>query len=137
MTDAPEMDLIAGGVSAGLRELKIQHYIVDGGHILIPLPNHFGELEVGAIETVGLDSIVGLVGHSWHTHGDVLMAENGGEDQVSAILRLVRDIFQGRFLLIEERIPGKSPRKIIVKDLDAYLKYLPQDAIYQIYNPQG
>lgn len=137
MTDAPEMDSIAAGASAGLRELNIHHYTVDGGHIRIPLPKHFGELEVGAIKAAGLDSIVGLVEHSWHTHGDVLMAENWGEDRVSAILRLVHDVFQGRFLLIEERIPGKPPRKTIVEDFDAYLKYLPQDATYQIYNPQG
>jgi len=134
MTAMHETGSLLHSVVAQLTKAGIAHYVLGDGRIRVPRPNDFGELEIGAINTAGPDSIVGLVGHSWHTHGDVLSAENGGAGHVGGIVQFVRDIFAGRYLLIEETMPGKSARKTIVRDLDRYLDHLPDGATYKIYN---
>ncbi len=128
------MDSIVPSVAAGLSKAGIPYYALDDGSIRVPLPNDFAELEIGALHTTGPDSIVGLVGHSWHTHGDALSAENGGAGHVGGILQFVRDIFADRYLLIEETTPGKPARKTIVLDLDQYLHHLPDGTSYRICN---
>jgi hypothetical protein len=74
------LDTVAREVAEGLKGAGIGYHAVDNGRLRVPLPSNFGELEIGAIDTVpnSVDSIVGLVGESWHTHGDVLSAELGG-----------------------------------------------------------
>ncbi len=132
------MDPIAAEVSAGLSESKIEHYATAEGSIRVPLPNGFGELEIGVLDTKGMDgidSIVGLVGHSWHTHGDVLAAEHGGNGHVDGILRFVSAIFRGELVLVETSLPGGSSQKTILRDFDRYLDDLPTGAGYKVYNP--
>jgi hypothetical protein len=131
------LDPVAREVAAALRNATISYSSVGNGRVRIPLPNEFGELEIGAIETIpnSVDSIVGLVGQPWHTHGDVLSAELGGNGHIDGIVRFVRAVFAGKYLLIEEQTVGQLPRKIILKDLDRYLKHLPIDATYRIYWP--
>jgi hypothetical protein len=60
--------------------------------------------------------------------------EYGGNNDAENIASLLRDIFNGRLLLIEEQEPGKAARLTIEDDLEAYLKYLPAGAEYRIYN---
>ena len=131
------LDRVAREVAEGLKDAAIGYVPADNGRIRVRLPNNFGELEIGAIDTVpnGVDSIVGLVGESWHTHGDVLSAELGGNGHIEGMLSFVRAVFAGEYLLIEEHTAGKLPRKLILKDLDRYLAYLPNDATYRIYYP--
>jgi hypothetical protein len=65
----------------------------------------------------------------------VLSAELGGGGHIDGILRFVRAVFAGEYLLIEEQITGQLPRKLILENLDRYLAYLPRDATYKIYYP--
>ena len=134
MSTAQGAEAVVPRVAAELAKAGIARYVSGDGRIRVPLPNDFGELEISALHTVGPDSIVGLVGHSWHTHGDVLSAENGGAGQVGGIVQFVHDIFAGRYLLIEETTPSKPARKTIVRDLEQYLRYLPDGATYRICN---
>jgi hypothetical protein len=46
-------------------------YRETGDRLRIDLPNNFGELEIGVLGDN--DTVVGLVGYPWHTHGDVLL----------------------------------------------------------------
>jgi hypothetical protein len=136
MTSA-RLDPVAREVAEGLTDAGISYHPADKGRLRVPLPNNFGELEIGAIDTVpnSIDSIVGLVGESWHTHGDVLSNELGGNGHIEGILRFVRAIFTGEYLLIEEHAAGQLPRKLILKDLDRYLAHLPSGATYRVYYP--
>ena len=131
------LDPIAQAVAEGLNDARIAYHAADGGRLRIPLPNNFGELEIGAIDTIpnSVDSIVGLVGESWHTHGDVLSAEFGGRGHIEGILRFVRAVFAGEYLLIEEQSPGQLPRRTILKDMGRYLKHLPSDTTYRVCHP--
>ena len=94
------------------------------------LPNSYGELQVSDLENN--DDIIGLVGSDWHTHSECL----GGPD-ISAeqkVLEMVKDIFSGKLLLIEEKEEGKEARKTIEENLEHYLKRLPPGSEYKIYN---
>ena len=102
----------------------------DENSIFINLPNNYGELQVSDLEDS--DDIVGLVGSDWHTHSECL-----GDPDIPAeikVLEMVRNIFSGKLLLIEEKEQGKEVRKTIEEDLEAYLKWLPTGAEYKIYN---
>ena len=102
----------------------------DDNSIFINLPNNYGELQISDLEDS--DDIVGLVGSDWHTHSECL-----GDPDIPAeikVLEMVRNIFSGKLLLIEEKEQGKEVRKTIEEDLEAYLKWLPTGAEYKIYN---
>jgi hypothetical protein len=47
---------------------------------------------------------------------------------------VVRDVFDGRCLLIEERAPGIAPRKHVTYDFEEFLAFLPKGATYKVYN---
>jgi hypothetical protein len=102
----------------------------DEKSIFIKLPNNYGELQVSDLENN--DDIIGLVGSDWHTHSECL-----GDPEISAelkVLEMVKNIFTGKLLLIEEKEEGKEVRKTIEENLEHYLKWLPPGAEYKIYN---
>tara|TARA_R110002072_G_C7616584_1_gene505523 strand:+ start:17 stop:472 length:456 start_codon:yes stop_codon:yes gene_type:complete len=99
--------------------------------IHIALPNNFGTLEVKAWPE-GDDSI-GLLEGDFHTHSDVLAKDLGTEPH-EAIGSLIQKVLSREYFLIEEREPGKPPRKLIEPSLEQYLKYLPDGADYEIKN---
>ena len=100
--------------------------------IRVPLPNDFGELEIGDLEKG--DTIVGLVDDDWHTHGEILKSEEGGKIEAEAIYLFIKRIFEGKYFLIEELEDGKSVRRTIVNDLEKFYKYLPKEVEVKIYN---
>jgi hypothetical protein len=117
-------------ISKSLASKKIAH---DFYHdcIHIALPNQFGTLEVKAWPE-GDDSI-GMLDGDFHTHSEIL-AQELGTSLYDAVGSLIDRINSREFLLIEEREPGKAPRKLIERSLDQYLKYLPEGAEYEIRN---
>ena len=98
--------------------------------LFIYLPNNYGELQVSDLESN--DDIVGLVGSDWHTHSECL----GDPDSPAEVkvLEMVKHIFTGKLLLIEEKEEGKEVRKTIEENLEHYLKWLPPGTEYKIYN---
>lgn len=127
------MDPIASRVAAGLTEAGIAFHAAANGHIRVPLPNGFGMFEIGATKD-GSGGICGLVDDAWHTHGD-LLGGTGIDAESAALVRFVRAVFAGEYLLIEERAPDQAPRRWIEDDLEYYLKNLPAGASYRIFNP--
>ena len=102
----------------------------DENSVFIYLPNYYGELQVSDLENN--DDIVGLVGSGWHTHSECL-----GDPDISAeqkVLEMVKNIFSGKLLLIEEKEEGKEARKTIEENLEHYVKWLPPGTEYKIYN---
>ena len=97
--------------------------------LFIELPNCFGELKIYDLD--GKDDIVGLVGSDWHTHSESLGNPN---TKAKNIIEFLLKIFSGQYLLIEEKEPGEKTRKTIEDDLDAYLKWLPKNSEYNIFN---
>lgn len=98
-------------------------YFFSGSKIRVTLPSNFGDMEISDLEDE--DTIIGLVGDSFHTHGDVLRGEYGVSSDEEAILSFIKDIFNEKYYLIEERENGVLVRKCIEGDLDKYYKYLP------------
>ena len=97
--------------------------------LFIELPNGFGELQIYDLEEN--DDLVGLVGSDWHTHSECL----GNPDTRAAnVIEFLSKIFSGHYLLIEEQAPGKKPRKLIEEDLKSYLKWLPRNTTYKVFN---
>lgn len=133
------MDKLAQELSAQLDAKNIGYSVADNGRLRIPLANHFGELEVGLIESetsLPNDTIVGLVNSDWHTHGDVLKGYRYATAKTipDAIMAFIADVFANQYYLIEEHEPGKKPRRLITEELDRYLKYLPPGATYEVFN---
>jgi len=97
----------------------------------VSLPNGFGELEIGFLEEN--DTIIGLVGYDWHTHGDVLKYY-GGNTETEAIASFVKGIFSGKFRLIELIKDGKTIDKYIEDDSHDPEKYLEKGETVRICN---
>jgi hypothetical protein len=113
------MDQIASDVAALLREKGIPFSPHDE-HLRISLPSDFGELEIGKLGET--DSIIGLVGQEWHTHGELLMP-GYGFNIPSAIVGFLDAIFSGDLKMVEYQLPGEEPKRIIEDDLESFLKY--------------
>jgi hypothetical protein len=137
-----ELGNIARQVAAGLSAASIDHRMGEDGYLIVPLPNDFGELEIGTLDGPnGDDLIIGLVGHAWHTHGTFLCWRFSC-GTVEAIVQYVEGMFQGRYLLIEELVEGREPTKYIGTYLDdpdddgddPYLKNPPPGTQYKVYN---
>ena len=107
-------------------------YREHGTRIRVPLPNGFGELEIGDLDKG--DTIVGLVGETWHTHGEILKYEQGGDTEAEAICLFIKGIFEGKYFLIQELEGGKPIRRTIEDDLNRFHKNLPQGVEVKIYN---
>jgi len=101
----------------------------DQDSIFLQLPNGFGELQIYDLEEN--DDVIGIAGEEWHTHSECL----GDPDASGAekVLKFISEIFSGNYLLIEEKRPGKDPRKTIEDDLSSYLKWLPKGTEYKIF----
>ena len=79
--------------------------------INIPLPNDFGIIEI-IIWRDEEDSIQ-LLNGSFHTHGDI-EARQYNTTREKAIRFLMRDIFKGKYQLIEDiSVPEKPVKRII------------------------
>lgn len=113
------MNNLSEAVSKLLRERGIQ-YETHGLNLRIPLPSEFGEIEFGELDDG--DTILGLVNHEWHTHGDQLVPDYG-DDIPSAIVAFFDAILSGKLKMIEYQLPGKDPKRIIEDDIEAFIKY--------------
>ena len=98
--------------------------------LFVELPNGFGELQIHDLGEN--DDDVGLAGSDWHTHSECL--GNPDMPRTKKIIEFLSKIFSGEYLLIEEQEPGKKPRKLIEDDLKRYLRYLPKDTKYTVFN---
>jgi hypothetical protein len=116
------MDKIVEKVIPLLESEGIKYYVY-GSKVRVTLPSNFGDMEISDLDDN--DTIIGLVGDAFHTHGDVLRGEYGVSSDEEAILSFIKDIFNGKCYLIEERENGVLIRKCIEGDLDNYYKYLP------------
>jgi hypothetical protein len=115
-----------------LTEVGIVHEVAENGRLHVPLPGGFGTFEIGACGDAA-ETICGLVGHPWHTHGD----QFGGVEidaQCADLAEFVTKVFDGTYHLIEEISPEGESRKSVESDLAAFLKFLPDGATYKIYN---
>ena len=99
-------------------------YRIEGTALRIVLPHGFGELEIASLD--GNDTIVGLVGEDWHTHGDVLQFY-GGSTPDEAIFLFLKKVFAGDLHLLEIRKDGKKSYRSIQDDKTKVLKYLQPD----------
>ncbi|TAL30578.1 MAG: hypothetical protein EPN97_12240 [Alphaproteobacteria bacterium] len=130
--EGDEMDAIVKQIALKLDNLGIGYFVDSSGKLLVPLPNNFDCLSIGALKNDNSDTILEMVQAGWHTHGDLL---NGSEvDEADAIVSFIEDILDGEILLIEEYVPGEQPRKFVEDDLELYLRNLPAGAEYKIYN---
>ena len=104
-------------------------YVEDKIHI--PLPNEFGILEISMWKE-NEDSIQ-IINADFHSHGSV---EAAGYETTKekGIRKMVEDMFSGKLLLIEEREDGKEPKRLVRRSLSDYLKYLPENITYRIFN---
>jgi hypothetical protein len=127
------MDRVAQQIAPKLDAAGINYQAIENGRLHIQLPHNFGVLEVGAVGDH--DTIVGLVGQDWHTHGDVLKGYyfSRSPTEVDAIAALISAIFAGHLALVEEQWSGKTSR-FICHELEQYLKNLPKGAEYKIFN---
>jgi hypothetical protein len=114
-----KMDRLTRIVSQLLRQKGIP-FSVYGERLHVNLPSDFGQIEIGGLSED--DSIIGLVNHEWHTHGDLLVPDYGN-DIPSAIVAFLEAIFSGNLKMVEYQLPGEEPKRIIEDDLDSFLKY--------------
>ncbi len=117
-------------ISNAINEVNVVHKCYHD-YIQIDLPNDFGILEIKILNK-NEDSIH-LLNGDFHTHGEQEALEFDLPKE-KAIARLVNKIFTGEYLLIEEKEPNKSTRKLISQSLKIYLKYLPAGTEYKIAN---
>jgi len=103
-----------------------------GDRLRVPLPSEFGELEIGEFEDG--DTVVGLVGHAWHTHGELLVSDYG-DDIPSAIVAFLNAIFSGELKMVEYQLAGEEPKRIIEDDLQAFLKYQQPGEKLRVFEP--
>jgi len=126
------MDNLSEAVAKILHERRIS-FEPHGDHLRIPLPSGFGIMEIGELN--GDDSIVGLVDHEWHTHGELLVPDYG-DDTPSAIVEFLRCIISGELLMIEHQLPGEKPYRVIFEgNLDSYLKYQEPNEMLKVFEP--
>ncbi|MCB2154804.1 hypothetical protein KQI84_07940 [bacterium] len=104
------MDKIAAAVLPFIQQRGYPHRI-ENGQLIVILPSNFGELLIG--DAPPDDTMIGLVGYAWHTHGDI-EEELSGLPMAEAIAQRVDRIFAGKDLMVEETDPnGKVDRVIL------------------------
>lgn len=113
-----------------LSSAGIAHKIV-GDDIHVALPNNFGTLEIAMLE--GDESIVGLVGYDWDTHGD-LLAHGSERSEAEAICDFIRGIFEGQNFLVERIKNGATIDKYVEDDRESIGKYIEADEEERICN---
>ncbi len=126
------MDQLAEDVAKLLRAKGISFSPHDE-HIRVSLPSEFGEIEIGELK--GKDTIIGLVGHEWHTHGELLVPHFGDEIP-SAIEAFLDAIFSGDLKMVEYQQPGEAPKRIIEEDLESFLKYQQPGEKNRVFDPK-
>jgi hypothetical protein len=126
------MDQIAAAVVRVLCEKGIP-FSLHEEHLRVTLPSGFGEIEIGGLE--GDDTIIGLVDHEWHTHGELLVPDYGG-DIPSAIVAFLDAIFSGNLKMVEYQLPGENPKRIIEDDLESFLKYQQPGEKNRVFDPK-
>jgi hypothetical protein len=132
MTSTVEPDAVARKIAARLAEAGIAYEVAENGRLHVPLPDGFGTFEIGACGDAA-ETICGLVGHPWHTHGDQF-GGIGIDDQCADLAELVIKVLAGTYHLIEEVSPDGESRKSVESNLVAYLKFLPDGTTYSICN---
>ena len=105
-------------------------YREESNSLFVKLPNEFGELEISELDET--DDIIGLVGEEWHTHSSCLESEE--LSPAHKIIKFIKDIFNGSYLLIREQEPEKKSRRTIEESIESYKKYLPEGTVYEVYN---
>ena len=126
------MDQLSAAVAMLLRQKGIPFSQHDE-RLRVALPSAFGEIEIG--ELGGDDTIIGLVGHEWHTHGELLVPEYG-DDIPSAIAAFLDAIFSGNLKMVEYQLPGEEPKRIIEDDLGSFLKYQQPGEKNRVFDPK-
>jgi hypothetical protein len=130
---------IAEAVLELIKEKGYQLQVVDGD-LVVTLPSGFGELVIGDLPRN--DTIIGLVGFQWHTHGD-LLASMTGLPMAEAIAELVDGIFSGEHWMVEEIDAGGCLEKYIVysyyrdADKDRFLSKVPAGYKARIVEPKA
>ena len=99
--------------------------------IHIPLPNEFGTLEIRMLSDD--DDSIQIINADFHSHGSVEAAEYETTRE-KGIRKMVENIFNGKLLLIEETEEGKEPKRLVRCSMDSYLKYLPKNTTYRVFN---
>jgi len=127
-----EPDPVARKIAAELSAAGIPYQVAENGWLHIPLPQEFGVLEVGALDPAA-ETICGLVGHEWHTHGD-LFGRSGIDDQCADLARFIREIFDGTYLLVEFFPRDGGSKKFVEDDLESFLRSLDPGETYKVYN---
>jgi hypothetical protein len=97
--------------------------------IVVCIPG--GQLEVKFWED-GTESVQ-MVRGDFHTHLEFLALEYEMEED-EAFTSFVKNILDGRLLVVEETSSAGKVRITIENSLEAYLKYLPSDAAYRVLN---
>ncbi|MDH3692988.1 MAG: hypothetical protein OER96_00250 [Gammaproteobacteria bacterium] len=118
-------DQIVEEIAPFLTQSEISFYY-KRARLRVPLPEGFGEIEIGNLDDSN-DDIVGLVDTMWHTHGDVLMLEEGGLSRANAIHCFLTRLFNGEFSLVEEYSGDALVDRTIVDDIESLRKYVPED----------
>ena len=99
--------------------------------IHIPLPNEFGILEIRLLGDN--DDSIQILNADFHSHGTVEAAEYETTRE-KGIRKMVENMFNGKLLLIEETEEGKEPRRLVQCSMEDYLKYLPTNTTYRVFN---
>jgi hypothetical protein len=127
------MNTISQAISKLLRERGIQHK-AHGNKLRIPLASGFGEIEFAELDDG--DTILGLVNHEWHTHGELLIPDYG-DDIPSAIVSFFGAILSGKLKMIEYQLPGEDPKRIIEDDIETFLKYKQPCEKVRVFEPNS
>jgi hypothetical protein len=101
-----------------------------GDQLRVPLPSDFGVIQF--VELKDGETILGLVNHEWHTHGELLIPDYGA-DIPSAVVAFLEDILFGRLKMIEFQLPGQKPKRIIEDDIETFLKYKQPGEMVRIF----
>jgi len=114
------MNEIGQSVAEVLRLRGITAIQTNGGALRVSLPSDFGEIEIRKMNDG--DTIIGLVGQEWHTHGRCIEWEYGDEAP-DAIAGFIQAIYSGDLKMVEYQLRGEAPKRIIQDDLESFLKY--------------
>lgn len=112
-----------------LPQAQIDHRIVKDV-VVITLPNGFGNLEITSLGED--DDLISLEGEDWYFQTSWIEADSPDITSLDKVLHFIERIFDGSYYLIEERMSGQEPIRLIEDDLESYEAELPNGVEFTV-----
>ena len=75
--------------------------------------------------------MIGIVDGNWQIVSDQLEIEES--DPEDKVISYIHGIYNGRYLMVEERPPGQQTTKKIINNLEHYLQNLPNRTKFKVH----